>query len=127
MGANVTDLFALDDEALRDPDSGRWDAKRISDAMEVDLAKLATAVEGDYPAIAQTPNGEALQVRLAPFANVLAMLHDVFGGDEGRVRIWLRAPQRYFGGKTPLEVRLTPGGATGVEELVVGAWLGEPE
>ncbi len=124
--AHVTDAFALQDEDLRDPDSGRWDAKRIAEALGVKLTELTEALAVNYSTVARTPDSDALQEKLAPFANVIAMTRQVYEQDDTRLRKWLRQPQAALGDVTPLAALLRPGAADAVEQWVAGAWLGEP-
>ena len=123
--AHVTDAFALRDEDLRAPDSGRWDAKRIADALAITLKDLTDAVEVNYSTAARTPDSEALQEKLAPFANVIAMTRQIYEQDDARLRKWLQHPQSALGNSTPLKALLKPGQAAAVEQWVAGAWLGE--
>lgn len=124
--AHVADAFALPDEDLRDPDSGRWDAKRIAEALGINLTELAEALAVNYSTIARTPDSGALQERLAPFVNVIAMTRQVYAQDDTRLRKWLRQPQSSLGDVAPLSAMLRPGAAPAVEQWVAGAWLGEP-
>lgn len=123
---HVTDIFALPTEDLRSA-SGRLDAGRIADALDVPLVKLAEAVAVSYTTVHKTPDSLALQPRLHPFASVLAMLHQIYAGDARRVLAWLQSAQPALGGRTPQAALLAPGGAAGVEQFVAGAWLGEGE
>lgn len=124
--AHVSDAFALQDEDLRDPDSGRWDAKRIAEVLGISLRDLTDAISVNYSTVARTPDSDGLQERLAPFANVTAMVRQVHAQDDGRVRKWLRQPQPALQNDAPLTVLLRPGAAAAVEQWVTGAWLGEP-
>ncbi len=124
--SHVADIFALPTERLR-AESGRLDAARIADALSVPLKALAEALEAQYTTVHKTPDSVALQPKLVPFANVLAMLDEIYEGDERRTRAWLQTERRELGGNTPLAALLRPGGAAGVEQFVAGAWLGEPD
>lgn len=108
-------------------ESGRLDASRIAHALGVPLKKLAAGIGTGYTTVHKTPDSPALQAVLAPFANVVAMLDEVFGGDEQRVLGWLQSPQKRLGNRTPQQAMLAPGGAAGVEQFVAGAWMGEPD
>lgn len=123
---HVADIFALPTEDFRSA-NGRLDATRIADALKVPLTKLAEAVNVPYPTVHKTPDSEALQPLLTPFANVLAMLHQIYKGDAVRIRAWLQGEQRALGGQAPRRALLIPRGAHGVEQFVAGAWLGDPE
>jgi CheY-like chemotaxis protein len=108
-------------------ENGRLDASRIAHALGVPLKKLAAAIGTGYTTVHKTPDSPALQAVLAPFANVVAMLDEVFGGDEQRVLAWLQVPRERLGNRTPQQAMLAPGGAAGVEQFVAGAWMGEPD
>jgi hypothetical protein len=72
----------------------------------------------------KTPDATSVQSSLAPFANVLAMLDEVYDGDASRVLQWLETEQATLRGQTPRAALLTPGGARGVEQFITNAWLG---
>ena len=122
---HVTEVFQLRDAHLRS-DSGRWDARKIADAMGVALTELAAAIDVGYKTVFRTPDSESLQLKLAPFANVLAMAYQTYQGDEERVRMWLRSQQAQLGGKSALQGLLMPGKAAAVESFVTNAWVGIP-
>lgn len=124
--SHINDIFALPTQDLRSA-SGRLDAGRIADALGVPLVRFAEALEAPYTTVHKTPDSAALQPRLAPFANVLAMLNQIYDGDRPRVLAWLHAEQPALGRRTPQVALLMPGGAPGVEQFVAGAWLGEAE
>lgn len=119
-------VFDLPTQHLRS-ENGRLSAARIADALGVPLKRLAEALKVGYTTVQKTSDSASLQARLAPFANVLAVLNSVFHGDPQRVRAWLVAEHDHLGGKPPQQVMLTPGGVAGVEQLVYGAWLGIPD
>ncbi len=79
----------------------------------------------NYSTVARTPDSDALQEKLAPFANVIAMTRRVYDQDDARLRKWLQHPQSAFGNTTPLKALLKPGQAPAVEQWVAGAWMGE--
>jgi hypothetical protein len=118
-------VFQLRDAHLRS-DSGRWDARKIAEAMGVALTELAAAIDVGYKTVFRTPDSESLQLKLAPFANVLAMAYQTYQGDEERVRMWLRSQQAQLGGKSALQGLLMPGKAAAVESFVTNAWVGIP-
>lgn len=122
---DVASAFKLDDAPLRDAESGRWSAKRIAESLGVTLRALAGAVEVNYSTVAKTPDSVALQDKLAPFANVLAMVRDVYGGDGERLRKWLNSPQPSLKDATPLDAMMRPNAAPAVEQWVTGIWMGE--
>ena len=89
------------------------------------LEEFARMVAESDRVIRETPDGETLQERLAPFANVLAMVGEYFGGDAGRMRSWLNRPQPRLGNRTPLTILGMPGRSTAVERWITGLWLGD--
>ncbi|MBK8059537.1 MAG: DUF2384 domain-containing protein [Gemmatimonadetes bacterium] len=115
----------MPDEPFRDAQSGRWNACQIADALGVSLEEFARLVGESDRVIRETPDDATLQERLAPFANVLAMVGDYFGGDAGRVRSWLNRPQPRLGNRTPLTILQTPGRSPAVEQWITGLWLGD--
>ncbi len=122
---HVTDHFLLEDAFLRDAQSGRWNACQIADALGVSLEEFARMVGESDRAISETPDGADLQERLAPFANILAMVSDYHGGDASRVRTWLNQPQPRLGNRSPLTALRTPGRSTALEQWIAGIWLGD--
>lgn len=121
----VMDVFSLPTAHLRG-ESGRLHAGRIAETAGLPLKHLAEAIGVKPGTLHKTPDAPSVQDALAPFANVLAMLGQVYDGDVREIRGWLETPQRELGGKTPREALLTPGGARGVEQFVTRAWLGDP-
>lgn len=124
-GSRVAEVFQLPTSRFRN-ESGRLDAVRIAKAANVPLRQLATAIGVKYGTLHKTPDAIGVQSVLAPFANVLAMLDEVYDGDASRVLQWLETEQPALHGQTPRAALLTPGGAQGVEQFVTNAWLGAP-
>jgi hypothetical protein len=124
--SHVADAFDLPAAHLRDSASGRWDAKKIAAALGIELKPLAEAIHRKYGTAHKTPHALSLQDALAPLGNVLAMLAQIYGGDQQAIRAWLRGKQRQLGGQEPLAALLEPGRAPLVEQWVAGLWLGEP-
>ncbi|HEY0972538.1 MAG TPA: antitoxin Xre/MbcA/ParS toxin-binding domain-containing protein [Gemmatimonadales bacterium] len=138
----ITATFDLPDDDLRDGQTGRWDAKRIAPVLGVDLTDLVRAIEANYSTVARTPASEALQPKLAPFANVITMIRQAYASDgddtggqaaerartrtDERLRMWLRRTQPALGDRSPLDALLEPGLAPAVEQWVTRIWLGEP-
>lgn len=123
--SRVAEVFQLPTSRFRS-ESGRLDAVRIAEAANVPLRQLAAAVGVKYGTLHKTPDAIGVQSVLAPFANVLAMLDEVYDGDASRVLQWLETAQPALHDKTPRAVLLTPGGAGGVEQFITNAWLGAP-
>ena len=122
---HVAEVFDLPIADLRDDTTGRWDAARIAAALGIELRVLVHAIGARYGTVHKTPHSEAVQPALAPFGNVLAMVRQVYGGDDRRVRKWLNQPQQALGGLSPLHALRQPGQAMIVEQWVAGLWTGD--
>ena len=90
---------------LHDPDSGRLDAQRIADYLDIPLTKLAAALDRNYRTLYKTPASPAVQPGLRPIKRSLDILSRVFG-EPAIVRAWLNAPHPDLGQRTPLAVIL---------------------
>ena len=58
---------------------------------------------------------------------VIGIVRDVYGGDDKRVRTWLRTPRPELDGETPLDALCVPAGIQRVIHFVLGAWLGNAD
>ncbi len=93
---------------LRDPVSGRLDARKISDLLGISLSHLAKLCGVTRQALNQTPTSSGIQDKLQPLEEVAHALLWC-GGDEGKFRAWLNRPNRDFPeieGKAPSPVDL---------------------
>jgi hypothetical protein len=113
-----------DPGALRDPDNGRLDAKRVADFLDVPLKQLAQALGENYKAMHKTPSRVSLQPKLLPIERAITILGERFG-DRGRTRAWLNTPHPDLAGRTALEVILA-GHATAVSDMLEAASAGLP-
>jgi hypothetical protein len=109
---------------LHDPDSGRLDAQRIADYLDVPLTQLAAALGRNYRTLYKTPASVAVQPGLRPIKLSLDILSRVFG-EPAIVRAWLNAPHPDLGQRTPLSVILE-GHATIVAAMLQDAIEGIP-
>ena len=75
----------------------------------------------------KSPPPEFLEARLEPFAMVVGIVRDVYGGDDKHVRAWLRTKRPELDGQTPLETMCMPAGIQRVITFVLGAWLGNAD
>jgi hypothetical protein len=107
---------------LHDLDSGRLDAKRVADYLDVPLARLAAAIGKGYKAVFKSPSSAALQPLLVPIHSLLLALRRVYG-DRRESLVWLNTPHTELGGVQPLELVLG-GRAEVVADLVEGALAG---
>jgi hypothetical protein len=89
---------------LRDNASGRLDARKIVELFGISSAELATKVCGlKRQAIQQNPTSAGIQEKLQSLEEVAQLLHWC-GGDDAKLRAWLRRPNRDFpamNGKPP--------------------------
>jgi uncharacterized protein (DUF2384 family) len=74
-------------------------------------------------AVQMSPPPPGLEERLEPFAMVIGIVRDVYGGDSARVRTWLRTPRPELDGQTPIHTMCMPTGIQRVIQFVLGAWL----
>ena len=113
---DTLDALVLD---LRDS-AGGWDVERVAAALGVAPAVLADAMTRD------AGDHEPEMSRIAAAVDVIGLLRDVYGGDAVRVQSWLRQPLPRLGGSPPMEL-LLEGDPSGVVQLALGGWLGEPD
>ena len=107
--------------------SGWLEAKRVASTLGMRLDQMAACLELQEDVLHKSPPPEFLEARLEPFAMVIGIVRDVFGGDDKRVRVWLRTARPELDGKTPLEAMCVPGGIQPVTHFVLSAWLGNAD
>ena len=107
--------------------SGWLEARRVAAAVGMRLDQLASCLELSEEELQQTPPPEFLEARLEPFAMVIGIARDVFGGDDDRVRVWLRTPRPELEGRTPLDAMCIPAGIQSVVQFVLSSWLGNAD
>ena len=91
--------------------------------MGLTVEQLAGCLEVSVDAVTKSPPPPGLEVRLEPFAMVIGIVRDVYGGDSKRVRTWLRTPRPELEGQTPIDALCEPVGIDRVVQFVLGAWL----
>lgn len=109
---------------LHDPDSGRIDAKRVSEFLGLSVAELGRLIGRSRAALHKTSAAPAIQAKLEPLAGISASLLRLVGSPEA-ARIWLNSPNPELGGATPMGI-VRDGGARTVDELLRDALLGQP-
>jgi hypothetical protein len=107
--------------------SGRLDAGRVASAVGLTVPQLAQCLELPEEALRSSPPAPELEAMLEPFAMVIGIVRDVYGGDDKRVRAWLRTPRPELEGAAPLETMCVPSGIQRVISFVLGAWLGNAD
>jgi hypothetical protein len=106
---------------------GQLDAKKVAPALGLTVTQLAECLELHVDELTHSPPAPELEARLDPFAMVIGVVRDVYGGDDNRVRLWLRTPRPELNGRTPNETLCVPGGIQTVIQFVLGAWLGNAD
>jgi hypothetical protein len=117
------DSMCVDAPRLRDPRSGRFDAKRIAAALGISRARLARGVGVSQQALSAKPDSPRAQAGLLPVARVLAGLDELLPADQQRM--WLNTPRESFSGSTPL-AWMEQGNAAAVARTVEAALEGDP-
>jgi hypothetical protein len=120
-GTGLLEIVAPD---LRDPDSGRLDARLIAQSTGLSLAALSRAASVSQQALSATPDSPGAQVGLVPIARLSAMLDEMFTPDHKRV--WLQTPHPRFDGRSPAQT-IEAGDAELVELSVENALEGFPD
>src|SRR4051794_37751169 len=96
---------------------GLLDPRRIAPALGMTIAQLANCLDLSEEALTKAPRPPELEARLEPFAMVVGVVRDVYGGDAGRVRVWLRTGRPELDGRTPNEALCEAGGIQSVVKL----------
>jgi putative PIN family toxin of toxin-antitoxin system len=108
--------------SLRDPRSGRTDARRLAAYLDVPLAALARALGKGYNAVFKSPASAPLQPRLAPIHRTVVALERILGG-RLHVLAWMNSPNGELNGRTPLSLGMA-GRAEVVADMVEGTLAG---
>jgi hypothetical protein len=103
--------------------AGQLEARRVAGAVGLTMPQLADCLEISVESLQLSPPPPGLEARLEPFAMVIGIVRDVYGGDDKRVRAWLRTARPELDGKTPIDAMCVPFGIQRVINFVVGAWL----
>lgn len=119
-----TDLLEIVAPELRDPGSGRLDARRIAAAIGLSLAALARASGVSQQALSATPDSPGAQAGLLPIARLSEMLDEMFSPEHRRV--WMQTPHSRFGGRSPAQA-IEAGDAELVALSVESALEGHPD
>jgi hypothetical protein len=106
---------------------GQLDPSRIASTLGLTVQQLADCLDLPVAKLRDEKDPAELEKRLEPFAMVIGIVRDVYGGDDKRVRTWLRTPRPELEGKTPNEALCVPAGLPAVIRFVLGAWLGNAD
>jgi hypothetical protein len=102
---------------------GQLEPNRIASALGLTVNQLADCIEVPVEQLRGEMAPAELEKRMEPFAMVIGIVRDVYGGDDKRVRVWLRTPRPELEGQTPNEALCEPAGLPVVIRFVLGAWL----
>ncbi|CAN5796759.1 hypothetical protein BH24DEI2_BH24DEI2_03170 [soil metagenome] len=89
--------------SAHDPATGRYDARRLADALAVTRAEMADIVGYTPQGLNKNPASPKLQAKLAEVTGLVNRLRELLDGDMAYVRIWLKAPHPDLGGRPPLD------------------------
>jgi hypothetical protein len=109
---------------LYNPQTGRLDARRIAQYLDVPLARLAQAIGSRYQTLHKTSDAPAIQARLFVIKRALDILAQMLG-ERRMVLAWLNTPHPDLGMTPPLAVMLD-GRAGVVEAMLAAAAIGLP-
>src|SRR5205823_6469746 len=109
---------------LHDPDSGRLDARRISDLFGIPLRRIAALLDQKAQTVSKTPDSRSLQAGLTLFERITSALMSLVGSEEG-LRIWMNAGNPQLDGKTPMDLVLAGQGEI-VADLLESMLAGQP-
>jgi len=120
----TTDTLAVVLRELHDPETGRLDARRIAEYLNIPLSQLASALGRKYQALYKTPAAPSVQAGLTPIKASLDILVQTIG-DRPTILAWLHSPHPDLGMRTPMQVILD-GHADAVEGRLRNAVWGIP-
>lgn len=99
--AHAADLLKVVTPEVRDVQSGRLDARRIAEDMEMSMAALARASGASQRTLSSEPDSPAAQAGLLPVARLSSVLSRLFLPEHKRV--WLQTPHPRFGDRSPMQ------------------------
>ena len=105
-------------------DSGRLDARRIAEYLDVPLRDVAAAIRRNYTTVHKKPDAASLQLGLQPFWRIASALEKLLPR-AADARKWLNQPHPALGERAPLAVMLE-GHPGAVQAILTGALEGEP-
>ncbi|HEY9775077.1 MAG TPA: antitoxin Xre/MbcA/ParS toxin-binding domain-containing protein [Planktothrix sp.] len=112
-------------EELRNDETGRLDAKRISEVFGIPVSTIASSLNKPRPTVDKTPDSISIQTGLLGFERIASSLLTVTGSFKG-LKIWLNSPNREFDGHTPLDI-IKLGRVEMLADWVDDARLGSPD
>jgi hypothetical protein len=86
---------------LRDPESGRLDAKKTAELFGLSLSETTRILGKQLSSVSKTPDAESLQPGLRTFERMASVLLFMFKSPD-RLRMWMQTPHREFENKRPI-------------------------
>ena len=111
--------------SAHDPETGRYDAKRLATALALSNAEMADILGYTPRGLNKNPTSPKLQAKLSELTALTKRLRELLDGDMSYVRIWLKVPHPDLEGRTPLSY-LQEGRAEVVETLIYMLETGQP-
>lgn len=105
-------------------ESGRIDAKKVSNMFDISIPILARIIDSGEPALYKTPDSRSVQSKLIAFERIAWGLLKLTGSARG-LRIWLNAGNPELDNELPLNY-IKEGHAEDVAAMVEDALLGHP-
>jgi uncharacterized protein (DUF2384 family) len=112
--------------SVHDPETGRYDAKRLAEVLVITQKEMAKIVGYSPRGLSKNPTSPRLQSDLERLVRLVTRLRELLDGDMGLVRIWLKTPHPALGGNKPLAY-LEDGRLDLVEGLVQAIETGQPD
>ncbi len=109
---------------VRDPDTGRIDARKLARALGVRPAQLARALGVRRQLLSENPRSERIQAPAAKLEALVVEVVDMVGGLE-QARMWLHTPTPIWGEKSTWRV-IEEGGLEDVLAFVYALKEGLP-
>lgn len=110
---------------LRNVQSGRLDAKKISVVFGMTLADVCRSINKPLQAVHKTPDSKNLQEDLFFYERIASSISNI-SKQKNALRIWLNAPNKAYPGKLPVDMIIAGKGGK-LASLLEDVLLGHPE
>jgi hypothetical protein len=111
---------------LRNPATGRLDARRIAHLYGEPLKRFAKALDVSPSAVTQTPDSQKYQQFLSRFERVARILPMLDSKDQ--FSAWVKAPNRQLRGEAPIDFLWgSPSRASKLADIVEDVLVGQPD
>src|ERR1700749_1588105 len=108
MAIEVTSMlasttFVSADPALFNPESGRLDAARIANEIQLPVSTIADAIGKKAPSVRKHPDASSLKPELRRVYRIWVAIVELYAGNKKSARIFLNAPTRQLENQAPVE------------------------